>query len=266
MISFRRNIRSLTPSQLSNEVLATLPPHNEFSSLSVNKDTDTLCSSLATSLNNLCPLTSKPARTTHPSPWLTEVIKEQRAELLAAERKWCKSRECTDLSDYQGLLASFSSSLKTAKTTYYQNKICSTTDAWKMFSVFNSLLNPPPPPPSTLLTADMFASFFTDKVSAISNQFTEPDQPSLQLPTNRATLSSFSPMTKEEVSKLLNSRPTTCPLDPIPSNLLQNISPALNSAVTHIINSSLTTGVFPTAFKQARVTPLLKKPTLNPAS
>ena len=49
------------------------------------------------------------------------------------------------------------------------------------------------------------------------------------------------------------------------SNLLHNISPALNPAVTHIINSSLTTGVFPTAFKQARVTPLLKKPTLNPA-
>ncbi len=32
---------------------------------------------------------------------------------------------------------------------------------------------------------------------------------------------------------------------------------------THIINTSLLTGIFPTAFKQARVTPLLKKPTLN---
>ncbi len=31
----------------------------------------------------------------------------------------------------------------------------------------------------------------------------------------------------------------------------------------HIINTSLRTGIFPTAFKQARVTPLLKKPTLN---
>ncbi len=32
---------------------------------------------------------------------------------------------------------------------------------------------------------------------------------------------------------------------------------------SHIINTSLLTGIFPTAFKQARVTPLLKKPTLN---
>ncbi len=64
-----------------------------------------------------------------------------------------------------------------------------------------------------------------------------------------------------EVSKLLlSSHPTTCLLDPIPSHLLQAISPTLLPALTHIINTSLLTGIFPTAFKQARVTP---KPTLN---
>lgn len=128
----------------------------------VNEATDTLCSSQASYLNNLCPLTSKPARNSPPSPWLTEV-REQRMELKAAKRKWREYREPTDLSDYQGLLASFYSSLKIAKSTYYQNKTCGATDAWKMFSAFNSLLNPPPPPPSNLLTADMFALFFIDK-------------------------------------------------------------------------------------------------------
>ncbi len=34
--------------------------------------------------------------------------------------------------------------------------------------------------------------------------------------------------------------------------------------ITHIINTSFHTGVFPSAFKQVRMTPLLKKPTLNP--
>ncbi len=67
-----------------------------------------------------------------------------------------------------------------------------------------------------------------------------------------------------EVSKLLfSSHPTTCPLDPIPLHLLQAIYPTLLPALTHIINTSLLTGIFPTAFQQARVTPLLKKPTLN---
>ncbi len=57
----------------------------------------------------------------------------------------------------------------------------------------------------------------------------------------------------------------TCLLDPIPSHLLQAISPAVVPALTHIINTSLHTGVFPSAFRQARITPLLKKPTLNPS-
>ncbi len=74
----------------------------------------------------------------------------------------------------------------------------------------------------------------------------------------------FSPLSEAEVSKLiLSSHPTTCPLDPIPSNLLL-ISPAVVPALTHIINTSLHTGIFHSAFKQARRTPLLKKPTLNP--
>ncbi len=82
--------------------------------------------------------------------------------------------------------------------------------------------------------------------------------------TAKAPLFAFYPLTEAEVSKLLlSSHSTTCPLDPIPSHLLQTISSTLLPALTHIINTSLLTGIFPTAFKQARVTPLLKKPTLN---
>ncbi len=54
----------------------------------------------------------------------------------------------------------------------------------------------------------------------------------------------------------MSSRPNS--LTPSPSNL----SHTLTSTHTHY-NTSLLTGIFPTAFKQARVTPLLNKPTLN---
>ncbi len=84
--------------------------------------------------------------------------------------------------------------------------------------------------------------------------------------TNTQSLTSFSPLSETEVSKLiLSNHPTTCPLDPIPTHLLQAISSSVIPALTHIINTSLHTGTFPTAFKQARVSPLLKKPDLNPA-
>ncbi len=110
--------------------------------------------------------------------------------------------------------------------------------------------------------------FLKDHVTLKQNnisQFSPPNTQDIQPTTSTAQtrIFSFCPLTEAEVSKLLSSHPTTCPLDPIPSHLLQAISPALLPALTHIINTSLLTGIFPTAFKQARVTPLLKKPTLN---
>ncbi len=135
-----------------------------------------------------------------------------------------------------------------------------------LFRTFNSLLCPPPPPSTTSITADDFATFFTNKTKTISSQFSSPLIQDLQptRSTAQTPIFSFCPLTEAEVSKLLlSSHPTTCPLDPIPSHLLQAISSTLLPALTHIINTSLLTGIFPTAFKQARVTPLLKKPTLN---
>ncbi len=120
-----------------------------------------------------------------------------------------------------------------------------------------------PPLLSQLMTLQLF---FTEKTKAISSQFSPPLTQNLQSTrsTAQTPIFSFCPITEAEVSKLLlSSHPTTCPLDPIPSHLLQAISPTLLPALTHIINTSLLTGIFPTAFKQARVTPLLKKPTLN---
>ncbi len=106
---------------------------------------------------------------------------------------------------------------------------------------------------------------FTNKTKTVSSQFSPPltQDPQPTRSTAQTPIFSFCPLTEAEVSKLLlSSHPTTCPLDPIPSHLLQAISPTLLPALTHIINTSLLTGIFPTAFKQARVTPLLKKPTL----
>uniref|UniRef100_A0A8C1RWH7 Reverse transcriptase domain-containing protein n=1 Tax=Cyprinus carpio TaxID=7962 RepID=A0A8C1RWH7_CYPCA len=234
--------------------------------LDTNSATDTLCSTLSSCLDNFCPLSSRPARTTPSAPWLSDVLREHRSKLRAAERKWLKSRNSTDLSVYQSLLSSFSANVFTAKTSYYHDKINNCCDARTLFKTFSSLLNPPPPPPQSTLTADDFAVFFTNKTRTISDQFSTPQTEDNFTTTNAHSFSSFSPLSETDVSKLiLSSHPTTCPLDPIPTHLLQAISSSVIPSLTHIINSSLHSGTFPSAFKQARVSPLLKKPSLNPA-
>ncbi|KAK3506763.1 hypothetical protein QTP70_023937, partial [Hemibagrus guttatus] len=47
--------------------------------------------------------------------------------------------------------------------------------------------------------------------------------------------------------------------------MLQTISPELLPFITTVINGSLTSGHVPTAFKKARVIPILKKPALDPS-
>ncbi|XP_051501335.1 uncharacterized protein LOC127410224 isoform X1 [Myxocyprinus asiaticus] len=102
LVSFCRNIRSLSPSRLSTAVSTTLPTQNVFSTLDVNTATDTQSSTLTTCLDNICPLSSRPACTTPPSPWLSDILCEHRTDLREAERRWLKSKDPEDLEQAAG--------------------------------------------------------------------------------------------------------------------------------------------------------------------
>ncbi len=117
-VIFQRNLRSLSPSRLSS-----LPPPKLLASIDANIATDTFCSTLTSCLETVCPLSSRPGRTTPSAPWLSDVLREYRSKPRAAERLWCKSQNPTALNVYQSLLSSFSANVSTAKRTYYHNKI-----------------------------------------------------------------------------------------------------------------------------------------------
>ncbi len=125
-------------------VSSALPSPSQFSALDTNSATDTLCSTLTSCLDNFCPLSSRPARATPSAPWLSDVLREHRAKLRAAERKWHKSKNSTDLSVYQSHLSSFSANVSTAKMTYYHNKINNCSDSRALFkrSLLFSVLLP----------------------------------------------------------------------------------------------------------------------------
>ncbi len=216
-VTFRRNLRSLSPSHLSSVVSSSLPSPTHFSSLDVNTATDTLCSTLTTCLDDICPLSSRPARTAPSNPWLSDVLREHRTRLRAAERKWRKSNEPSDLSMYQSFLSSFSAEVHTAKSSHFHNKINNAPDMRNLFRTFNSLLCPPSPPPTTSITADDFATFFTNKTKTISSQFSPPLIQDPQ-PTRSLTYWGGSIQTSPlQPSYNMPSRPN--PLAPSPSNL-----------------------------------------------
>ncbi|XP_058480016.1 extracellular calcium-sensing receptor-like [Solea solea] len=83
--------------------------------------------------------------------------------------------------------------------------------------------------------------------------------------TTHHGLSSFAPLSPTDTTKLLKDKMLkTCHLDPIPAPLLKACIPTLMPLITTIINSSLSSGIVPPTLKLATITPLLKKPGLDP--
>ncbi|KAK3545133.1 hypothetical protein QTP70_001403 [Hemibagrus guttatus] len=265
----RRNLHSISPSSVASCTLSSLPDHESFSSLPLDSATDTLLSSLSSTMDFLCPLSTIRRKNSSPAPWLSDVLRNNRRELRSAARKWKKSKLDTDLISYRTLLSKFSLDVTSAKTSFYKEKLeTSAQDPRKLHNIFSSLLNPPAPPSPSSLTAEDFASFYTEKIEMICQTFTSlPTSPtSHNQHSATPSLMQLSTVASEEVLQITRScNPTTCPLDPIPSAMLQTISPDLLPFITTVINGSLTSGHVPTAFKKARVIPILKKPALDPS-
>ena len=77
-------------------------------------------------------------------------------------------------------------------------------------------------------------------------------------------LDNFAPVQIEEITNLILASPNKhCSLDPIPTTLLKKCVHCLSPSITNIVNLSLSNGIFPDVMKQAVITPLLKKPTLD---
>ncbi|KAK3549137.1 hypothetical protein QTP70_033346 [Hemibagrus guttatus] len=217
----------------------------------------------------LCPLSTIRKKNSSIAPWLSDVLRNNRRELRSAVRKWKKSKLDTDLISYRTLLSKFSLDVTPAKTSFYKEKLeTSAQDPRKLHNIFSSLLNPPAPPSPSSLTAEDFTTFYTEKIKRICQTFTSlPTSPTSHSQHSATpSLTQLSTVASEEVLQITRScNPTTCPLDPIPSAMLQTISLDLLPFITTVINGSLTSRHVPTVFKKARVIPILKKPALDPS-
>ncbi len=136
-----------------------------------------------------------------------------------------------------------------------------------LFKTFPSLLCPPPPPSSSTLTADHFATFFINTIKTISAQLSTSQSVKHILPANINSFTSFSSFS--EARSLRNSYHLIILLlvRLIPFHLI-SFKLFLLQLFLHsltLLTHPFTLVFFPSAFRQARITPLLKKPTLNPS-
>jgi hypothetical protein len=113
---------------------------------------------------------------------------------------------------------------------------------------------------------DIVAAFFIAKVRSIKaaialslvGDFRDPL--SADQDHGGCSLSEFAPVTEAEVGRLLRSLSTKCsPSDFVPTSLLKSCGGTFSCILTRLTNFSFKQGAFPSDFKIAQVTPLLKK-------
>eukprot|EP00918_Siedleckia_nematoides_P064389 GHVU01140017.1.p1 GENE.GHVU01140017.1~~GHVU01140017.1.p1 ORF type:complete len:519 (-),score=24.55 GHVU01140017.1:616-2172(-) len=122
-------------------------------------------------------------------------------------------------------------------------------------------------PPDQL--PDRFINYFSKKVAAIeSGIIQEQHDSNIELqpehPFSGTQLSRFDLVSTEELRSIIMKSPTkSCDMDPLPTWLLKASLDVLTEPLVEIVNTCLSTSEVPAVLKQATITPLLKKPSLD---
>ena len=118
--------------------------------------------------------------------------------------------------------------------------------------------------------SSQFGTFFKEKIdrirASISSTLSQADPPpSGPRLHNGPVMSTFSPVTSDEVWRLISSLPNkSSPLDTVPTSVIKRFPFIFSPLIAKLANLSFNDCIFPTAHKIAQVLPLLKKPDLDP--
>ena len=230
---------------------------------------DTLNISLREVLDQHAPLTTRKVSSRPPAPWFCSEIKTAKQRRRAAEKTWIKSGFKADREAFVASRRAVNKLVKACKRQYFLNKFNSISTCKELFKETDSLLskNKDPVYPAKELSElpGQFLDFFITKIEQIRyNLDLFNAKPSFSI-FSGVPLNNFHEVKANDVYKLITSCSSkSCIIDPIPTNLVKETLPVLLPYLTSVINDSLMSGVVPECYKKALVSPIIKKPTLDP--
>ena len=212
-----------------------------------------------------CIVTLRPA-----APWYSDEIRKEKSKRRKLERKWRTTRLTIDRQIYAEQCNTVNSLISSSKKKYYSSIIADhKSDQKVLFASFDKMLNRKPEkllPHSETSNelANKFADFFAEKITRIRNNMDMNSSVIIETPLSATMLSVFEQTNPDELSTLIQaSACKSSDLDPLPGAVMKDCFHVLLPVITRIVNLSMTTGTVPIAMKEASLSPLLKRPSLD---
>ncbi|KAK7107751.1 hypothetical protein V1264_015614 [Littorina saxatilis] len=220
-------------------------------------------------MDSHAPLVTRQVTDRPSAPWMSEDIKDHKRLVRKWERLWRTSGLTVHRQIYRQQLDDIKALHTSAKQEYYTSRLAECKDTKALFSVTDELFAkkkatalPKLIPPSEL--PETFSNFFDQKISDIRKGLDSSKTQMSFAAFSGTPLTRFSPVSEKFVFELISKcAPKSCTLDPIPTSLMKTCLDFLVPVVTRILNLSLQSGSVPAQFKEAVITPLLKKPGLD---
>ena len=193
------------------------------------------------------------------------------------ERRYRKLKSSDDLEKYKKLVADVGKAVESARNQYYYNDLSKNqNNQKKKFKILNSMLGKRkdavlPDSSSDLDLCNEFECYFNRKIENIRKDITSESTALLEklsiapkipprLPSsNIKPFDKFETVTEDKffsvIGELSNKH---CELDVMPTPFFKVCSKLIYIYILHIINLSLSTGIFPNSFKKALVRPVFK--------
>ena len=271
-----RNYKNYDPETMKNE-LRKLDWSPVFSSMNVNIAWNIMSNYLVTVFNKHAPKIVKKIRG-KPAPWLTEDIKttmNKRDQLL---RKYRKDGIVSDSVEYRKLRNEVNVKIRRAKAEYHKKHLEeNTSNPSKFWRALKSIY----PNKSIKRVEKTFQDIKSSDPQEISNGFAKFFRTSIHILKEKSIKLrdfvwrtpaviqrkvgmdvnfKFETVNLREVEKLLKStkRSKATGIDDLPPGMIKDSAPVIAGPLTHIINQSLSSGLFPNTWKEAKITPTHK--------
>ena len=138
------------------------------------------------------------------------------------------------------------------------------SDPRRLWKLVDTLLGRGSKPVSSTIDVEAFSRHFVDKVDQVRLKTSGAPGPTFTPPRVDTALRAFKLLSSEDIAGAIRTLPdVSSAADPMPTFVLKQVADLLLPFIEELFNRSLTVGHFPVNFRDAFITPIVKKPGMD---